>query len=115
MSNQIRITDYLEESTILERLVDEHGTKIVSEKTSIQAHHIKKIILLKKKYITPDTSRRIFQADKDLYTPKETIFRDATRYETIKLKTHNDRLWQVIFFLCMLLIIQAGMIINLSW
>lgn len=117
MSNRIRITDYLKESETLEKLIDEYGSKVVSDKTNISAHHIKKIILLKKQYITLDTSQRIFQAQKDLSTPKQetTIFRDALKYKVIKLQSQKDRLWQVIFLLCMLLIIQAGMIINLSW
>ncbi len=117
MSNRIRIIDYLEESKILEKLIDEYGSKVVSEKTNISAHHIKKIILLKKQYITLDTSQRIFKTQKDLSMPKQetTIFRDALKYKVIRLQTQKDRLWQAIFLLCMLLIIQAGMIINLTW
>ena len=114
MSNRIRITNYLKESETLEKLIDEYGSKVISQKTNISAHHIKKIILLKKQYITLDTSQRIFQAQKDLSEPKATIFRDALKYKVIKLQSQKDRLWQVIFLLCMLLIIQAGMIINLS-
>jgi hypothetical protein len=117
MSNRIKITDYLKESKTLEKLIDEYGSKVVSEKTNISAHHIKKIILGKKKFITLNVSKRIFQTYKDLSMPKQetTIFKDTLKYEVIRLQTYKDKLWQVIFLLCMLLIIQAGMIINLSW
>ena len=116
MSNQVRITNYKEESKILENLIDQYGSKVISNKTNISAHHIKKIILGKKKFITLDVSRRIFQTHKDYTMPKKetTIFQDSLKYKVIKLQAHKDRLWQVIFLLCMLLIIQAGMIINLS-
>jgi hypothetical protein len=117
MSNRIRITNYKKEGRILENLIDEYGSKVISQKTNISAHHIKKIILGKKKYITLEVSRRIFQTHKDYTMPKQetTIFKDTLKYEVIRLQTQKDRLWQVIFLLCMLLIIQAGMIINLTW
>jgi hypothetical protein len=107
MSN--RITNYTEESNLLKKLVDIYGIKQVVKKTDIHIDQVREIMANNKNYIYLKVSQKIFKAEK-LFEKEITL-----KYRAIRLQSQRDRLWQVIFLLCMLLIIQAGMIINLSW